>query len=93
MKSFICGCVRNSSKFLPKVFHNIQLITKLFDDFQIIIAFDVSEDNTYEMLLNYKSTWGEKMKILLNPNQLSLSRTQNISNARNMIVDYIYNPT
>jgi len=93
MKSYICGCVRNSAKFLPKVFQNIDLISKLFDEFQIIIAFDVSEDNTYEMLLDYQSAWGGKMKILLNPNQLSLSRTQNISNARNMIIDYIYNPT
>lgn len=93
MKSFICGCVRNSAKFLPSVFHNIEIIMQLFDDFQIIIAFDVSEDNTYDILMNYKSKYGEKMKILSNPNQLSLSRTQNISNARNMIIDYIYNPT
>lgn len=93
MKTLICGCTRNSGKFLPKVFNNIKIIAELFEDYQIVIAYDNSDDNTYDVLLKYKAFYGEKMQILLNPNQLTLSRTQNISNARNMIIDYIYNPT
>jgi hypothetical protein len=93
MKSFICGCARNSGKFLPKVFNNIKIIAELFEDYHIVIAYDNSDDNTYEILQEYKSLYGEKMQILLNPNQLTLSRTQNISNARNTLIDYVYNPS
>lgn len=93
MQSFICGCVRNSASFLPKVFDNIDKIAKLFSDYQIVISFDTSQDNSYEILLEYKEKYGERMQIVLNPHQLSLSRTQNISNARNRIIEYIYNDT
>jgi hypothetical protein len=68
---------------LDAVFSNITRITDLFADFHIIIAFDVSEDETLLKLMQYKDTFGEKMDVLVNTNPLSSRRTENISNARN----------
>jgi hypothetical protein len=70
------------------VFANIEKIAALFDDFHIVIAFDVSNDNTLHELCQAKRRFG-KMEILINKNPLSEVRTQNIANARNSIVQYI----
>ena len=87
---YICGCARSCEIFLDKVFLNIHNISELYKDFVIIIAYDVSSDNTLDKLLEHQSKYGEtKMKILNNKNQLSTTRTENISNARNDILKEI----
>lgn len=80
---YICGAARDCEPYLDAVFSNIILITELFADFHIIIAFDVSEDETLLKLMKYKDTFGDKIDVLANQNPLSSRRTENISNARN----------
>ena len=46
MKCCICGPVRNCEPFLDTVFSNIEKIGALFDDYQIIVYYDKSNDNT-----------------------------------------------
>ena len=87
---YICGCARSCGKFLEAVFLNIHNITKLYDDFDIIVAYDISTDNTLDILLQYQRVYGEdKMKIIKNSNAISPIRTENISNARNALLNEI----
>jgi hypothetical protein len=44
-KCCICGTVKNCAPFLEKVFENIEIISKIFDDYKIIIAYDTSTDD------------------------------------------------
>ena len=83
---YICGCARNCAEHLTRVFLNIDNISKLYKDFAIIVAYDVSRDNTIEILLQYQKKYGDKMKVIKNSNALSTIRTENISNARNTIL-------
>ena len=86
---YICGAARNCEPYLDAVFSNITRITELFADFHIIIAFDVSEDETLSKLMQYKEKFEGKMDVLVNHNPLSSRRTENISNARNSILNKI----
>ena len=87
-KIYICGCVRNCEKYLSLVFSNIKKITELFDEYKILIAYDESYDNTYNILLEYKKQF-TTLEILSSNKPLTRHRTENISNARNTILDYI----
>jgi len=88
--SYICGCVKNCEPHLNGVFHNINLITKMLDDYRIIIAYDESSDNTLQELHLLRKTFPEgKMTIIMGDSNLSYIRTQNISNARNRILNSI----
>ena len=87
MKVYIGGCVRNCETYLDAAFENIKKLIPLFDDYQIVIAFDKSEDMSLRKLCDIKSKY--KMEILINPNPTTHIRTQNISNARNDILRYI----
>lgn len=92
IKTYICGCVRNCAKHLPAVLVNIKRIGELFDDYQIVISYDVSTDTTLQILESMKATFFPTMEIIIGPaNQLTSIRTQNISSARNRILDYIRN--
>lgn len=85
----ICGCVRNCEKYLKDVFNNISLIQKNINIIKIIVAFDESEDNTLIELNKLKELFN--LEILINKNKLMPYRTLNISNARNMLLDYLLN--
>lgn len=87
---YICGCALNCEKYLDAVFLNISKIIPLFDDYQIVIAFDKSEDMTLRKLCDLKRSYN--MEILVNPNPRTPIRTQNIANARNQILKYIRRP-
>lgn len=86
---YICGCARNCAKDLTRVFLNIDKLTKLFKDFVIIVAYDISKDNTLEILLHYQTMYGKKFTLINNSSPLSTTRTVNISNARNSILKEI----
>ena len=85
----ICGCVRNCQKYLKDVFNNISLIQKELNIIKIIVAFDESEDDTLIELNKLKELFN--LEILINKNKLTSHRTLNISNARNMLLDYLIN--
>jgi glycosyltransferase involved in cell wall biosynthesis len=59
----ICGTVKNCGKYLEKVLKNIETIGSLFSNFKIIISYDISSDNSLEILQTYQQ---------LNPNLMIL---------------------
>lgn len=85
-KCFIGGCVYNCGKHLKNVIEKIFQICSVFDEYTIIMAYDHSQDNSLEILNQYKST---NFHILINTNPKSHIRTQNICNARNAILNKI----
>jgi hypothetical protein len=87
---YICGCALNCERHLDAVFLNISKIIPLFDDYQILVAFDKSEDMTLRKLCDLKRSYN--MEILVNPNPRTSIRTQNIANARNQILKYMRRP-
>jgi len=92
-KCYICGCVRNCSKYLVNVFENIIKIASIFDEYKIVIAYDHSNDDSLDILLSLKEKYRNiiKIEIIINKNKLSPYRTFNISNARNSIIQYLLN--
>ena len=84
----ICGCIKDSEKYLENVFINIQKIQKLFDKTKIIISYDISKDNTLNKLNELKEKFD--IEILTNDRPLSHIRTVNIAIARNRIISKIY---
>ena len=83
---YICGCVKNCGKFLKKVLENLHFLSAVFYRYEIIIAYDESTDNSLEILKNMSKVMN--LTILYNHNT-SKFRAENISNARNSILDYI----
>jgi hypothetical protein len=90
MKGIIGLCVYNNSKGLPKVLENIEKIKLVFKDLKIIAFYDKSKDNSLEILENY-STYKDNMEIIINNNEKSNVRTENIAFARNAILETIRN--
>lgn len=84
---FICGSVRNCEKYIDSVFENINKLITCFNDFCIIVSFDVSSDNTLEQLKKYQDVFQEKMIIIVNEDPLSPIRVERISNSRNRILE------
>ena len=84
---FICGSVRNCEKYIHSVFLNIKQITNVFNDYHIILSFDISSDNTLELLTQHQKEYGiDKMDILVNQELLPPIRVQRISDSRNRIL-------
>lgn len=90
MKCIIGGCVRNCEEYLYYVFQNIKKIQDLFDETQIIIAYDKSDDNSLSILAKLRLLF-PNLTILLNDKPLTNIRTVNIANARNRILNEIRN--
>ena len=89
IRTFICGCVKNNETYLENVFNNIDQICNNVDDYYIIIAYDVSNDKSLDILLEKRVKYENKMDIIINSEPLTKIRTQNIANARNLILDKI----
>lgn len=89
----ICGCTRNCAVNLPAVFENIRKITTLVNVIEVVVAYDDSSDATLETLKSMqswiKTTANVALTILVNDKPLDSSRIQNISNARNSLLDYL----
>lgn len=85
---YICGCVLNCKKYLINIFNNIFIIGKLFNNYKIIIAYDESNDESLNILLDYQKKYGN-IQIIMNKNEKSLYKTENIKNARNSILNFI----
>ena len=88
MKTYFCGCVRNCAKYIPAVLANIEKLAKQFDDYHIVVAYDLSTDQSLRELCIAKRRLS-KIDILINHKPLSNVRTQNIANARNAIMEFI----
>jgi hypothetical protein len=86
-KIVIGGCAYNCGKYIDKVFENILKIISLYNDYLIIIAYDKSSDDTLEKL----ELWQHSLKkmIILKGEKTSNIRTENLSIARNKILNTI----
>jgi len=92
-KVLICGCVKDCAQYLERVFLNINKMIPLFDDYKIVVAEDSSSDNTVEILNNLKRKY--KLEIINVEENILIKdftlRSQRISNARNKLLQYVYN--
>jgi len=88
MKCCICGPVRNCGPFLDKVLQNIEKIGSLFEDYEILIYYDNSTDNTLNKLKKYQAK-NPRLKLYINPNLTSIFRTHRLATARNFCLDYV----
>jgi hypothetical protein len=88
MNCCICGPVKNCAKYLKKVFENIDIIGRIFDDYEVILFYDQSEDATLAMLKKYQIK-NPKVKLYVNKKPISKYRTHNISHARNFCLNYV----
>jgi len=88
MKCCFCGPVRNCGPYLDKIFQNIEKLASLFDDYQIVIYYDKSDDDTLKKLKVYQLT---NAKLVFYVNQILVSpyRTHRIAIARNFCLDYV----
>jgi hypothetical protein len=87
-KCFITGCIKNCSNYLDNVFENIKKIGSIFNEYIIIVSYDISNDNSLDILIE-KQKYFNNMIIIINENPLEILRVHNISNARNKILDKI----
>ena len=88
MKCCICGPVRNCGPFLDKVLQNIEKIGSLFEDYEILIYYDKSTDNSLNKLKEYQSK-NPRLNLYINPNLTSPFRTHRLATARNFCLEYV----
>lgn len=88
MKCCICGPVRNCGPFLDKVFNNIEKIGALFDEYQIILYYDISTDDTLDKLQKYKQQ-NPRVTLYVGTTLVSPYRTHRLAHARNFCLQYI----
>jgi hypothetical protein len=88
MNCCICGPVKNCGPYLLKILKNMEKIGSIFDDYQIIIFYDKSIDNTIDILKEYQNK-NPKMIFYVNKNSVSQFRTHNIAIARNFCLNYV----
>lgn len=90
MNCCICGPVKNCAKYLNKVFENIEIIGSIFDDYEVILFYDQSKDDTLNILKEYQNK-NPKVKLYVNKRPISKYRTHNIAYARNFCLNYVKN--
>jgi hypothetical protein len=88
MNCCICGTVKNCGKYLNKVLENMCKIGSIFHDYQIVIYYDNSNDNTLQVLKKYQET-NSKMIFYVNKYLMSPFRTHNLAIGRNFCLNYV----
>jgi hypothetical protein len=83
-------CVYNSEYGLPKVLKNIKKLESVFR-IKVIIFYDHSNDRSLELIYKYSDALHLDYTLVINNNPRSNIRTENISNARNGILEHIRN--
>ena len=53
MNCFFCGTIRNCSKYIDEVYNNVMKMSELFEDYKILLFYDVSTDDTLSKLQYY----------------------------------------
>ena len=88
MNCCFCGPVKNCGTYLNKVFENVEKLGSLFNDYQIIIYYDESTDDTLQKLIKYQEK-NPKLSFYVNQKPISKFRTQNLAIARNWCLNYV----
>jgi hypothetical protein len=88
MKCCICGPVKNCAPFLDKVFENIEKIGSLFEEYQVMLFYDKSSDNSLQKILQYQMK-NPQLFVYINPKPKFKYRTHNIAYARNYCLQYV----
>lgn|SRR3990167_5899602 len=85
----ICSPIRTVGRYILRVYYNMLKIQKLFRNSKIIFYYDISEDNTLDIVKILQEQ--DNNIILLENNEPMLPyRTYRIANARNCLLDYVY---
>jgi predicted O-linked N-acetylglucosamine transferase (SPINDLY family) len=92
-KVYICGCIKNCQDYLDNVFINIDKIITLHSDYKIILAYDNFDDNSIVLLRKKQNKYNMELIHVSENNYIKdySMRTKRLSNARNEIINYIYN--
>jgi hypothetical protein len=88
MKCCICGPIKNCGPYLEKVLDNVQKIGALFEEYQVILFYDVSKDNTL-LKLKQLQQMNPRIQFYVNKRPHSSFRTHNIAYARNFCLKQI----
>lgn len=88
MKCCFCGTVRNCAPYLETVLKNIEILSTLFEDYEIIIVYDQSSDNSLQILKDYQKI-NPKLNFYVIPQLTSKYRTHRLANARNICLNYV----
>jgi hypothetical protein len=88
MKCCICGPVKNCGPYLEKVLNNIEKIGALFEEYQIILFYDASKDDSLLKLKEFQKK-NPRLQFFVNKKPLSPFRTHNIAFARNFCLKQI----
>jgi hypothetical protein len=91
-KVIIVGCVKNSEKFLPNVFQNLEKITDLYNESAFIFIENDSIDRTKDLL----KVWGEtkvnfRLLSMDGLDEFEKNRTVRLEIARNAYINAIKN--
>lgn len=90
MKCCICGTVRDCGKYLNNIFKIMENIGSLFEDYRIILYYDLSNDDTLINLENY-SKLNDKMIYIINTDEMLQYRTHRIAKGRNRCLQTMRN--
>ena len=82
-----CMAIRNCAKFLDKIFLNLDLLSEIFTNFNVICVYDNCSDNTEELLIKYKEKSKFNVFLYHNINNTDSARTVRIANSRNMCLN------
>lgn len=83
-----CGPVKNCGIYLPTVLKNIETLANVFNDYEIVIFYDHSNDNSLNILKSYQQL-NPKLKIYVNRYPVSPFRTHRLAHARNTCLNYV----
>jgi len=86
-----CLAIRNCGQYLNKIFKNLDLLSEHFINFYVICVYDNCNDNTEQLLNEYKKKSTFKVLLFHNKNNKSNLRTVRIANSRNICLDIIEN--
>lgn len=88
MNCLICGTIRNIGVYIDKVYANMMLVSSLFNDYEIILYYDISQDDTLKKLIYYNNL-NPKFTFHINTNPLHEMRTHRLSIGRNYLMEQI----
>ena len=88
MNCFFCGTIRNCSKYIDEVYNNVMKMSELFEDYKVLLFYDVSTDDTLSKLQYYASI-NPKFTFYENKDELHRLRTFRLATGRNYLINQL----